>query len=33
MVGPPQGEWKVLRDTDGERFVVNKKGCAFQGEF
>jgi hypothetical protein len=25
--------WKVLRDTDGERFVVENKRCAFSGEF
>jgi len=25
--------WKVLRETDGERFVALKKGCSFSGEF
>jgi hypothetical protein len=33
MVGPSTREWKVLRETDGERFVVLKKGDNFQGEF
>jgi hypothetical protein len=26
-------EWKVLRDTDGERFVLQNKVSAFSGEF
>jgi len=26
-------EWNVLRETDGERFVVPEKGCCFSGEF
>jgi hypothetical protein len=26
-------EWKVLRDTDGERFVLENKVCTFSGEF
>jgi hypothetical protein len=30
MVGPPPGVWKVLRDTDGERFVVPKKAALFK---
>jgi hypothetical protein len=25
--------WKILRDTDGERFVVHNKVSAFSGEF
>ena len=25
--------WKVLRETDGERFVALKKGRSFSGEF
>jgi len=25
--------WKMLRDTDGERFVVHNKVSAFSGEF
>jgi hypothetical protein len=33
MVGPPLCEWTVLRDTDGERFVLLNKGCIFSGEF
>jgi hypothetical protein len=33
MVGPPEHEWKVLRETDGVRFVALKKGRCFQGEF
>ena len=33
MVGPRKRVWKVLRDTDGERFVPLKKGCCFSGEF
>jgi hypothetical protein len=33
MVGPPPIVWKVLRDTDGERFVVMNKGYGFSGEF
>jgi len=30
MVGPRAGEWKVLRETDGERFVGQKKVAVFQ---
>jgi hypothetical protein len=30
MVGPRAREWKVLRETDGERFVVLKKGDSFK---
>ena len=30
MVGPPVCVWKVLRETDGERFVAVKKGAFFQ---
>ena len=26
-------QWKVLRETDGERFVAIEKGCCFQGDF
>jgi uncharacterized secreted protein with C-terminal beta-propeller domain len=26
-------EWKVLRDTDGERFVLQNKVSTFSGEF
>jgi len=33
MVGPCIREWKVLRETDGERFMGMKKGCCFQGDF
>ena len=33
MVGPSTPEWKVLRETDGERFVAVEKGDNFQGEF
>jgi len=33
MVGPCKREWKVLRETDGERFMGMKKGCCFQGDF
>ena len=33
MVGPRERVWKVLRDTDGERFVALQKGCCFSGEF
>ena len=33
MVGPATREWKVLRETDGERFVVIRKGENFRGEF
>lgn len=29
IVGPARTEWKVLRDTDGERFVVMNKGHGF----
>jgi hypothetical protein len=25
--------WKVLRDTEGERFVATNKGRSFQGNF
>ena len=25
--------WKVLRETDGERFMALKKVCCFQGDF
>ena len=25
--------WKVLRETDGERFMGMKKDCCFQGDF
>jgi hypothetical protein len=32
MVGPVQGEWNVLRTTDGERFVVLTKDNGFWGE-
>ena len=32
MVGPTQGEWHVLRPTDGERFVVIYKGFDFSGD-
>jgi len=33
MVGPCHHEWKVLGETEGERFVVLKKGPTFQGQF
>ena len=33
MVGPCPSEWKVLRETDGERFVPLTKGFGFQGHF
>ena len=33
MVGPCEREWKVLRETDGERFIAPKKVCCFQGHF
>ena len=33
LVGPWTILWKVLRDTDGERFVATNKGCIFQGDF
>jgi len=33
MVGPGACEWKVLRETDGERFMALKKVCCFQGHF
>lgn len=33
MVGPCKQQWKVLRETDGERFMALKKGCSFQGDF
>ena len=33
MVGPSDREWKILRETDGERFVALKKAGSFQGEF
>ena len=33
MVGPCTREWKVLRETDGERFMGLMKGCCFQGDF
>jgi hypothetical protein len=33
MVGPGIGDRKILRETDGERFVPLKKGRSFQGEF
>jgi hypothetical protein len=33
MVGPPGREWKVLRETDGERFVGFKKGENFRRDF
>jgi hypothetical protein len=26
-------QWKVLRETDGERFMAIEKGCCFQGDF
>jgi hypothetical protein len=29
MVGPRQRVWKVLRETDGERFVAPKKVALF----
>jgi hypothetical protein len=29
MVGPRERVWKVLRETDGERFVVRKKSAVF----
>jgi len=29
MVGPASSEWKVLRATDGERFVKIWKGAIF----
>ena len=29
MVGPREREWKVLRETNGERFVGLKKGHCF----
>jgi hypothetical protein len=29
MVGPQQCVWKVLRETDGERFVPPKKVAIF----
>jgi hypothetical protein len=33
MVGPCDREWKILRETDGERFVALNKAASFQGEF
>jgi hypothetical protein len=33
MVGPCRRQWKVLRETDGERFMGMKKGRCFQGDF
>ena len=30
MVGPRERVWKVLRETDGERFVAPKKAAVFQ---
>jgi hypothetical protein len=30
MVGPATRVWKVLRETDGERFVTRKKIAVFQ---
>jgi len=33
MVGPCIREWKVLRETDGERFMGMMKGRCFQGDF
>lgn len=33
MVGPSTYEWKVLRETDGERFCGSQKDDYFLGEF
>jgi two-component sensor histidine kinase len=33
MVGPDSSDRKILRETDGERFVLLTKGRNFQGEF
>jgi hypothetical protein len=33
MVGPCERQWKVLRETDGERFMALKKVRCFQGHF
>jgi hypothetical protein len=33
MVGPSTREWKVLSETDGERFVLLKKGENFRRDF
>ena len=33
IVGPSDSEWKVLRETEGERFVALEKGVVFKGEF
>lgn len=33
MVGPDTCDRKILRETDGERFVLLTKGRTFQGEF
>jgi hypothetical protein len=33
MVGPCERQWKVLRETDGERFMAPRKNYCFQGDF
>jgi hypothetical protein len=33
MVGPRDNVWKVLRATDGERFVLAEQTCDFPKEF
>jgi len=33
MVGPCEREWKVLRETDGERFIASQESLYFQGHF
>ena len=33
MVGPGRYEWKILRETEGERFVLRYKADGFQREF
>jgi hypothetical protein len=30
LVGPPELVWKVLRETDGERFVALRKDAVFK---
>jgi hypothetical protein len=33
MVGPSRTVWKVLRETEGERFVVKKQSAQFSSRF
>jgi hypothetical protein len=33
MVGPCDGASKLLRETDGERFVLDEESCEFPKEF